>query len=148
METEAIPFLSMNGRGNEALNYYTKQLQAKVVFKQTYADVKLMGADLDTPVSQDEWISHSVIELPGGAKFMLNEVPLDQQPVTIGNTQSICLQSQDRTFITDLYSRFTEDDRVTVIQPLMTVPFSDAYGIVRDPFGIIWQLFATQHAEF
>ena len=40
MNCEATPFLSMDGRAAEAIGFYERHLQAKVVFLATYEDMK------------------------------------------------------------------------------------------------------------
>lgn len=57
-----------------------------------------------------------------------------------GDNFSLCIQSADLAEINRFYQNVTSDSRVKIIQPLSANMFSDAYAIVRDPFGVYLQL--------
>ncbi|KZL41090.1 VOC family protein [Secundilactobacillus collinoides] len=148
-KTELIPFLSLNGQANEAIAFYEKALGAKVVFKKTLLEVQQMGAPIKLTPEIENQVSHSVLVLPTGGELMINDAPVDGAPFVSGNNQSICLQSTDKDQITTLYQGLvTNSDQVDIITPLTSNVFSPAYGIVKDPFGIVWQLTTSIHNDF
>lgn len=61
MSYEVITFLSMNGRGAEAIEFYTKHLNANVIFKVTYEDMKKMDPSMVLESGKEQWISHSIL---------------------------------------------------------------------------------------
>lgn len=148
-KTELIPFLSLNGQANEAIAFYKKALGAKVVFKKTLLEVQQMGASLKLTPEIENQVSHCVLLFPTGGELMLNDTPIDKAQFVIGNNQSICLQSTDKEQITTLYQGLvTTCDQIDIITPLTNNVFSPAYGIVRDPFNIVWQLTTSIHNDF
>lgn len=140
MSYEVVTFLSMNGAGAEAIEFYTRHLGAKVTYKVTYEDMLRMDPSMTLEEGKAQWISHSVLEV-GVHKIMLAEdTMVPKLPYNVGNNMSLCIQSADKQRIESLYASLTQDDRTKVITPLGPVVFSEAYGIVQDPFGVYIQL--------
>lgn len=140
MNYEVVTFLSMNGRGAEAIDFYTKHLNAKVIFKVTYEDMTKMDPTMVVESGKEQWISHSILQV-GVHKIMIaEETMVPKEDYILGNNVSLCLQSADKEEIEELYNSLTQDQRTKVISPLGKVVFSEAYGIVRDPFGMLIQL--------
>lgn len=147
METkvEYIPFLSLNGQAAEAIPFYEQKLGAVVLLKVSYAEMAQRDATFKYEAGQEEWITHSVLQI-GANKMMIAEEEMDTtRPWSAGNDFSLCIQSRDHDTIVDLYERLTSDQRTTILVPLTANSFSSGYGIVRDPFGVVFQFTVTQH---
>jgi PhnB protein len=130
----------MNGRGAEAIDFYVKHLNAKVIFKVTYEDMKKMDPSMVIEGGKEHWISHSILEV-GVHKIMLaEETMVPKLDYIVGNNFSLCIQSADKQEIEKIYNSLIQDQRTEVISPLGKIVFSEAYGILKDPFGIIIQL--------
>jgi len=140
MSYEVVTFLSMNGRGAEAIDFYTQHLNAKAILKVTYEDMKKMDPSMVLESGKEQWISHSILQV-GLHKIMLaEETMVPKLDYILGNNISLCIQSADKDEIERIYNSLIEDKRTEVISPLGKVIFSEAYGIVKDPFGILIQL--------
>lgn len=140
MNYEVVTFLSMNGRGAEAIDFYTKHLKANVIFKVTYEDMTKMDPTMVVESGKEQWISHSILQV-GVHKIMIaEETMVPKEDYLLGNNVSLCIQSADKEEIEGLYNSLVQDKRTEVISPLGKVVFSEAYGIVRDPFGMLIQL--------
>ncbi|MGG4480120.1 VOC family protein [Paenibacillus illinoisensis] len=145
MNFEVIPFLSMNGDAAAAIAFYEKVLGAKVLFKKSYKEMKAMNPGFEYPAGQDEYITHSVLEI-GVNKIMIAEEAMDpERPWQLGNSTSLCIQSKDKTTMDQLYTSLVQHEDVKVLVPYEQNEFSPGYGIVRDPFGIAIQLCVTVH---
>ncbi|MBW8351276.1 VOC family protein [Bacillus sp. IITD106] len=145
MNFEVIPFLSLNGTAAKAIAFYEKHLSAKVLFKKTYKEMKEMNPNFHYEEGQDEYITHSVLEI-GANKLMIAEEAMDSsRPWQLGNSSSLCIQSKDKNIINKLYQSLVEHNEVTVLVPLKENAFSPGYAIIRDPFGIVIQLCVTVH---
>ncbi|PAF28926.1 VOC family protein [Paenibacillus sp. 7516] len=145
MNVEVIPFLSMNGDAAAAIAFYEKVLGAKVLFKKSYKEMKEMNPGFEYPAGQDEYITHSVLEI-GVNKIMIAEEAMDpERPWQLGNSTSLCIQSKDKTTMDQLYTSLVQHEDVKVLVPYEQNEFSPGYGIVRDPFGIAIQLCVTVH---
>lgn len=145
MSVEVIPFLSLNGNAAAAIRFYEKYLGAKVLLKKNYKEMKLMNPNFSYEKGQDEYITHSVLQI-GSNKLMIAEEEMDTtQPWQLGNSFSLCIQSKDKDVIQNLYETLVKNEKVTVLMPFEKNVFSPGYGIIRDPFGIVIQLCVTVH---
>ncbi|WP_145334676.1 VOC family protein [Paenibacillus xylanexedens] len=145
MKVEVIPFLSLNGEAAKAITFYEKTLGAKVLFRKSYKEMKQMSPDFTYPDGQDEYITHSVLEI-GSNKIMIAEEAMDtERPWELGNSTSLCIQSQDQRQVDGLYETLTQHEWVKVLVPYEKNEFSPGYGIIRDPFGVVIQLCVTVH---
>jgi PhnB protein len=145
MNFEVIPFLSMNGDAAAAIAFYEKYLGANVLFKKNYKEMKEMNPRFEYPEGQDEYITHSVLQI-GVNKLMIAEEEMDTgRPWQLGNSTSLCIQSKDKSTMTELYNSLVQHEQVKVLVPYEQNEFSPGYGIVRDPFGIVIQLCVTVH---
>ncbi|ALS00277.1 hypothetical protein ATZ33_02450 [Enterococcus silesiacus] len=140
MTLEIAVFLSMNGRAGEALAFYKKHLGAEELLVVTYEDMAKRDKSFQLTDKNKQFISHSVLKV-GQTKIMIAEDSMDPtQAFKVGNNFSLCIQSADLAEIQTFYSNLTSDDRVKIIVPLNQNIFSEAYGIVEDPFGVHIQL--------
>ncbi|KEZ85659.1 3-demethylubiquinone-9 3-methyltransferase [Clostridium sulfidigenes] len=138
---ETAIFLSMNGKAQDAINFYKKHFNAEQLMVVTYADMLKMG-DKSREINDEnkDYISHSVLKI-GNTKVMIAEDTMDaNEEYKVGNNTSLCVQSADLEEIHQFYDSLIADKRVRIIVPLASNIFSKAYGIIEDPFGIKIQL--------
>ncbi|OEH94374.1 VOC family protein [Bacillus solimangrovi] len=140
MTLEIAVFLSMHGKASEAIHFYKKHLNAKELMLVTYSDMAKRDRSLVLTEENKDYISHSVLQI-GKTKLMVAEDTMDpNETYNVGNNFSLCLQSANLTEIQTFYNNLTSDDRVQIITPLSKNIFSEAYGIVQDPFGVQIQM--------
>ncbi|MGM7684801.1 VOC family protein [Cytobacillus sp. Hm23] len=140
MTLEIAVFLSMNGKAYEAINFYKKHLNAKELLCVTYSDMAKRDDSLVLTEGNKDYISHSVLQL-GKTKLMIaEETMLPSENYNVGNNISLCIQSASLAEIQNFHTNLTSDDRVQIITPLAKNVFSEAYGIVQDPYGVQIQL--------
>ncbi|KAF6576240.1 VOC family protein [Paenibacillus sp. EKM212P] len=137
---EVAIFLSMKGKAKEAIHFYKKHLNAKELFLVTYQDMAQRDSSIQLTDENKNYISHSVLSI-GKSKVMIAEDTMNiSEKYTVGNNTSLCIQSADLEEIKRFYNSLITDDRVKIIVPLSNNVFSQAYGIIEDPFGIQIQL--------
>ncbi|MHB0882387.1 VOC family protein [Paenibacillus sp. SEL1] len=137
---EVAIFLSMNGKAKEAIHFYKKHFNAKELFLVTYQDMAQRDSSIQLTDENKNYISHSVLSI-GKSKVMIAEDTMNiSEKYTVGNNTSLCIQSADLEEIKRFYDSLITDDRVKIIVPLSNNVFSQAYGIIEDPFGIQIQL--------
>ena len=138
---EVAIFLSMNGKAQEAINFYKKHFKAEQLMVVTYEDMVRMGdKSLEINDENKNHITHSVLKI-GKTKVMIAENTMDtKEKYRVGNNTSLCIQSADLDEIQQFYNSSITDERVRIIVPLAKNIFSEAYGIIEDPFGIQIQL--------
>ncbi|HCQ91573.1 MAG TPA: hypothetical protein DIU45_20075 [Clostridium sp.] len=137
---EIAIFLSMNGKAQEAINFYKKHFNAKELLLVTYKDMAKRDSIIQITDENKNYISHSVLSI-GKTKVMIAEDTIDtNERYKVGNNTSLCIQSDDLNEIKNFYNSLITDNRVRIIVPLSSNVFSKAYGIIEDPFGIQIQL--------
>ncbi|WP_128894677.1 VOC family protein [Longirhabdus pacifica] len=140
MTLEIAIFLSMNGKAQEAIQFYKQHLHAECLFLVTYEDMAKRDASIILTEQNKNFISHSVLQI-GKTKLMIAEETMTpNEHYQIGNHMSLCIQSADLAEIESFYRNVTSDKNTTIITPLAENTFSKAYGIVQDPFGVHIQL--------
>lgn len=138
---EVAVFLSMNGKAKEAINFYKEHFDAEELMIVTYEALAKMGdKSIEITEENKDYITHSVLKI-GKTKIMMAENTMDiNEDYKIGNNTSLCIQSADLEEIKRFYNSLIKDERVKVIVPLAKNIFSEAYGIIEDPYGIQIQL--------
>ena len=140
MTLEIAIFLSMNGKAKEAIDFYIRNLSAKKLMIVTYEDMAKRDNSFEITSKNKNHISHSVLQI-GKTKLMIAEDTMNpSKRYNIGNNTSLCIQSANLEEIQRFYSNLISDERVKIITPLGKNAFSEAYGIIEDPFGIQIQL--------
>ncbi len=144
---ETAIFLSMNGRAQEAIDFYKLHFQAKELLLVTYEDMAKRDRSFRMNEDNRHHIAHSVLAI-GKTKIMLAEDTMDvSEQYRKGNNFSLCIQSSDLNEIESFYKSLIMDDRVRIILPLSATVFSKAYGIIEDPFGIQIQLMYDERLQ-
>lgn len=140
MSYEVVTFLSLNGRGAEAIEFYQHHLSAEVLLKVTYEDMKKLDPTMEVDDDKRQWISHSVLQVGMHKMMLAEETMVPELDYVVGNNFSLCIQSADRAEIERMYASLVQDPRTSIVRPLGKIVFSDAYGIVQDPYGVLIQL--------
>lgn len=137
---EIAVFLSVNGKAQEAINFYKKHFNAKELLLVTYEDMAKRDKTIQITDENKNYIAHSVLSI-GKTKVMIAEVTMDaSEEYRVGNNTSLCIQSADLSEIEHFYNSLVTDNRVRIVVPLSSNVYSKAYGIIEDPFGIQIQL--------
>ncbi len=126
------PYLSFNGTCREAMSFYADCLGGKVVDLMTFAGSPMTEG---MPAELHDRILHSMV-VAGGVVLMAADTPTDQ-PVSQGDSVTLCLNSADKGEIKGYYEKLAAGANVT--QPLMET-FFGLYGALTDKFGINWML--------
>ncbi|HDX9641967.1 TPA: VOC family protein [Bacillus mobilis] len=140
MTLEIAIFLSMNGQAKEAINFYTRNLEAKQLMIVTYEELAKRDRSFKITNENKDHIAHSVLQI-GNTKLMIAEDTMNpKERFNVGNNMSLCIQSANLEEIQRFYNNLISDKNVKVIAPLEKNIFSEAYGIIEDPYGTQIQL--------
>jgi len=140
MTLEIAIFLSMNGQAKEAINFYTRNLEAKKLMVVTYEELAKRDRSFKITSENKEHIAHSVLQI-GNTKLMIAEDTMNpNERYNVGNNMSLCIQSANLEEIQRFYNNLISNKHVKIISPLEKNIFSEAYGIIEDPYGIQIQL--------
>lgn len=140
MTLEIAIFLSMNGQAKEAIHFYIRNLEAKKLMIVTYEELAKRDSSFKITSENKDHIAHSILQI-GNTKLMIAEGTMNpNERYNVGNNMSLCIQSANLEEIQRFYNNLIADKDVKVISPLEKNIFSEAYGIIEDPYGIQIQL--------
>lgn len=137
------PCIVMNGKAKEAVHFYEKVLDAKVLKIQTYGEIPV-----PCPEALKERVANVTLQI-GESELLLFDAP--NIHVADGNTtQEHTIQHNDKAVVTinisinnvertkEIFEILKQGGKV--IAPLEEVPFSPAFGTVTDKFGVTFIL--------
>ncbi|WP_067928642.1 VOC family protein [Alicyclobacillus shizuokensis] len=135
MPVKVTPYLVMNGNANEAIAFYERALDAKVVFKQTFGEMP-ENPDFPLPADAKDRVSHATIQI--GEDVLMFSDTFPGQPHQSGNQVTICISTNDKEQSKRFFDALKEDGKVSM--PLQETFFSPAYAVLTDKFGVTWQI--------
>ncbi|QIG47311.1 VOC family protein [Nordella sp. HKS 07] len=140
------PYLSFEGRAEEALDFYAKAIGAKVGVKMRFKEAPPMEmsgngcADMGAPPAHSaEKIMHSEFKV-GDSLIMATD------GMCSGNTNftgiSLALQAKDDAEAKKIFDALSQGGKVQ--QPLIKTFFASSFGMVADKFGVGWMVVTAQ----
>jgi PhnB protein len=135
MTMRLIPYLVMDGNAKEAIQFYEKALDAKILFLTTFGE---MPENPEFPIPEDakERVAHATLKI-GESELMFSDT-FPGQPIQSGNQVTICISTNDLEKSKKIYESLQQGGQVHM--PLQETHFSPAYGIVTDKFGVTFQI--------
>ncbi|EGK12919.1 PhnB protein [Desmospora sp. 8437] len=139
MAFQVTPFIMLDGKAKEAIQFYETSLGAKIVFTQSYGEAP---EDPEHPVPNEakDRLAHSVLKIGDADLFVADTSP--GEPNRSGNRVQICITTPDIETSNRFFDALQQGGQV--IMPLQKVHFSPAYGMVTDRFGITFQIFTQR----
>jgi PhnB protein len=127
------PYLFMEGRAEEAIEFWRKAIGAEVQMLMRYKDCPEKDK---MPVQQpDEKVMHASLRV-GDSIILVSDGGCSGQ----ANPQGfgLCLGAREEAEAQRLFSALSEGGKVQM--PLGKTFFSPAFGMVADKFGILWMV--------
>jgi PhnB protein len=133
MTSRLNPYITLDGKAREALELYREVLGGELTLS-TFGE-NGMG---DDPAVADQ-IMHGQLETPSGYTLMVSDSP-PGAPAQQNSGVQISL-SGDASADAELSAYYDKLAAAgTVVEPLVTAPWGDKFGMVTDPFGILWMV--------
>ena len=123
-----IPYLSLAGQAGEAADFYEKAFAAKDIGRMPFPD--------------KPGFMHLQVEINGGALMLTDHVgdgSPDGPPLARGHLQLVV--GDGRAW----FDRAVAAGCASVV-PFERQPWGDTWGMVRDPFGILWAVLTPDPA--
>jgi len=128
-------FINFDGNCREAVEFYAKVFQTEVGNLMTYGD---LPSDPSSPTAEADRNRIMYAGIPvGGMVLMFMDIPSDHT-MTIGDNISPTISTDSKDEVTRLFNELSEGGEV--IMELQQTFFSEWYGMVKDKFGIYWQI--------
>jgi PhnB protein len=126
----------MNGNSQEAIQFYEKALDAKVLFIQTFGKYPEQP-EYAFPEYTKDLVAHARIKV-GDTEIMFSD-NFPAIPHQSGNQVTICISTNDKDKSKQFYEALQQDGQVNM--PLQKTPFSPAYAMVTDKFGVTFKIY-------
>ena len=141
MSTKVIvqPYLFFNGRCEEALEFYRNGLDAEITMLMRFKDApdpKAAGGDPDK-------VMHASFSI-GNTQLMASDGDSSEGPSFQGFALTLSVESEADA--NRVFSALKKGGKV--VTPLAKTFFSPCFGMVTDPFGMLWMvLTAAEQTE-
>lgn len=147
-ELEFAVFLSLNGQAEEAIAFYQRVFDGKLLFKISNKEFKeQLNPAMSLPKGQENFISHSIVQI-GALQLQIADNPIyEKMKFTQGNQVSFSVLTQDITMAKKIYRKASQETKIKIIQAPLENEFADFYAIIQDPFGTVIQLTKEKEAD-
>ncbi|MFE4118785.1 VOC family protein [Priestia sp. YIM B13448] len=135
------PYLVMNGNGQEAVKFYEKALDAKVIGVQTFGEMP-GNPEFPTPIEAIDRVMNAHFKI-GDNDLMLSDT-FPGQPYQIGSQVTVAIAIDSIEKSKEVFEKLKEGGQVGM--PLQETFWSPSYGQVTDKFGVTWQI-STQATD-
>lgn len=131
MGTQLNPYLSFRDNAREAMEFYQSVFGGKLEIT-TFKDLQ---ASQDP--SEDDKVMHSTLTTDSGLVFMAADTPNGME-YSEGSRITMSLSGEDEHTLRDYFERLKAGGMETM--PLEKAPWGDAFGMLRDRYGIAWMV--------
>lgn len=128
------PYLTFNGRCEEALNFYKKALGAEVGMLMRFKEAPEAPPPGCAPVDGNK-IMHSTFQI-GGTTVMASDGMAQGTPKFEGFSLSV--NAKDESEASRMFGALSDGGQVQM--PLGKTFFARSFGMVADKFGVSWMV--------
>jgi len=133
MPARLNPYLTFPGNAREAMEFYRGVLGGTLTIS-TFAEGG-MAAD---PADADK-IMHAQLETDSGFSLMGSDAASGSPSQPMSGVQvSLSGDAAADAELSGYYDRLAEGG--TVVEPLEQAPWGDKFGMVTDPYGVLWMV--------
>lgn len=135
MSIRLNPYLNFDGTTKEAVYFYEKALGGQVIAIMTFGD---MPADPNHPLTDEmkDRIMHAHLKV-GDYDLMFSDT-FPGMPHQPGDTVQIAIHPTEESRAKEIFAALGDGGQI--VMPLQQTDWSPLYGIVRDKFGVIFQV--------
>jgi len=135
-------FINFDGNCREAVTFYAQVFQSEVknlmTFGQTPPDPNFLLAEEDR-----DKIMYADVKI-GGITVMFMDMP-SGSPLIVGNNINPTISMDSKEEVERIFNELKTGGEV--FMELQQTFFSELYGIVKDKFGVIWQILYYKREE-
>ena len=135
MTVRLTPYITLEGRAKEAIQFYEQTICAEVLSVFTYGEMP----DMPNTFTDDlkSLVAHAKLKV-GETELMLSDAP-GGSPIENGKRVTICITTNDVEKSKKIYEALRQDGQVNI--PFKEEPFSPGFGDVTDKFGVTFQIY-------
>ncbi|MED2971786.1 VOC family protein [Fictibacillus sp. B-59209] len=129
------PYLVTNGNGQEAVKFYEKALNAKVLSVQTFGD-QPENPEYPVPAEAKDRVMNAHLKV-GDHDLMLSDT-FPGMPYETGDQVTVAITLDSVETSKEVFDKLKEGGQV--IMELQETFWSPSYGQLKDKFGVTWQI--------
>lgn len=133
------PYLSFDGRCEEAIAFYGRTLGAKVEMMLRWKDAPAGACPEGMPTPPADKVMHAAIRI-GDTMMLASDGRSQGQPKFEGF--SLSATAKDEAEAERVFNALADGGQVQL--PLGKTFFSPAFGMVADRFGVSWMVYVAQ----
>ena len=133
------PYLNFNGRCEEALQFYSKHLGAKIEMMMRFKEMP--GPQQPGMTAPPDKILHAAFRV-GDAQLLASDSHCTGKPAFEGI--ALAVTARDDAEAKRVFGALSDGGKVQ--QPLIPTFFSSSFGMVDDRFGVSWMVMAQKAA--
>ncbi len=135
MKVKLTPYITLEGRTKEAIQFYEETLGAEIISIFTYGDMPDMPNTFTDELKS--LVAHAKLKV-GETELMLSDAPGDST-IENGKRVTICITTNEVEKSKQIYEALRQDGQVNM--PFKIEPFSPGFGDVTDKFGVTFQIY-------
>lgn len=136
MTIQLNPYLVMNGNAKEAIEFYEKVLNGKVIYIRKFGEMPA-NPNFQLPEEAKDRIAHAQMKICEDDLMISDTFP--GKPFQQGNHVTLCIISDDPAETQTIFQALQEDGG-KIHMPLQETFWSKSYGIIEDKFGVIFNI--------
>lgn len=135
MTVKLTPYITLEGRTQEAIRFYEQAIGAEVLSITTYGEMP----DMPDTFTEDlkSLVAHAKVKV-GEAELMFSDAP-GGAPIDNGKRVTICITTNEVEHSKRIYEALRQGGQVNL--PFSEEPFSPGFGDVTDKFGVTFQIY-------
>jgi PhnB protein len=128
-------FINFDGNCREAVAFYAKVFKSKVENLMTYGQTP---PDPNFPLAKEDRdkVMYAGIQI-GGITVMFMDMP-SGSPLIVGNNINPTISMDNKEEVERIFNELKDGGEVYM--ELQQTFFSELYGMIKDKFGVIWQI--------
>jgi PhnB protein len=135
MTLKLTPYITLNGRVREAIQFYEQALGAEILSIATYGEMPQMPNTFTDDMRS--LVAHAKLKV-GASELMLSDSP-GGPPAESGKGVTICITTNDVEQSRQIYEALRQEGQVNL--PFQEEVFSPGFGDVTDRFGVTFQIY-------
>ncbi|MGP0585612.1 VOC family protein [Paenibacillus timonensis] len=129
------PYITLEGRAREAIQFYEEAIGAEVITMITYGEMPEMPSTFTEELKR--LVAHARLKV-GDAEIMLSDTP-GGSPLGDGKRVTICITTNHVEHSRAIFEALRQDGQINV--PFQEESFSPGFGDVTDKFGVTFQVY-------
>jgi len=135
-------FINFDGNCREAVAFYAKAFKSEVKNLMTYGQ---SPPDPNYPLQEADRDKIMYAGVPiGGITVMFMDMPTGF-PLVVGNNINPTISMDNKEEVERIFNELKVDGEV--FMELQQTFFSELYGMIKDKFGVIWQILYYKREE-